>query len=92
MTMSKAVVTVVGKDKPGIIAGVANTLADHNINILDVSQTIMSDIFTMRMLINLEELEGQFNVLQDDLNKLGTDLGVTIHTQREEIFDAMSRV
>ncbi|AET30489.1 MAG: ACT domain-containing protein [Leuconostoc mesenteroides] len=90
--MSKAVVTVVGKDKPGIIAGVANTLADHNINILDVSQTIMSDIFTMSMLINLEELEGQFNVLQDDLNKLGTDLGVTIHTQREEIFDAMSRV
>lgn len=92
MTMSKAVVTVVGKDKPGIIAGVANTLADHNINILDVSQTTMSDIFTMSMLINLEELEGQFNVLQDDLNKLGTDLGVTIHTQREEIFDAMSRV
>lgn len=92
MTMSKAVVTVVGKDKPGIIAGVANTLADHNINILDVSQTIMSDIFTMSMLINLEELEGQFNVLQDDLNKLGTNLGVTIHTQREEIFDAMSRV
>lgn len=92
MTMSKEVVTVVGKDKPGIIAGVANTLADHNINILDVSQTIMSDIFTMSMLINLEELEGQFNVLQDDLNKLGTDLGVTIHTQREEIFDAMSRV
>lgn len=95
MTMSKAVVTVVtvvGKDKPGIIAGVANTLADHNINILDVSQTIMSDIFTMSMLINLEELEGQFNVLQDDLNKLGADLGVTIHTQREEIFDAMSRV
>ncbi|MGO0154261.1 ACT domain-containing protein [Leuconostoc mesenteroides] len=90
--MSKAVVTVVGKDKPGIIAGVANTLADHNINILDVSQTIMSDIFTMSMLINLEELEGQFNVLQDDLNKLGTNLGVTIHTQREEIFDAMSRV
>ncbi|WP_273750803.1 ACT domain-containing protein [Leuconostoc mesenteroides] len=90
--MSKAVVTVVGKDKPGIIAGMANTLADHNINILDVSQTIMSDIFTMSMLINLEELEGQFNVLQDDLNKLGTDLGVTIHTQREEIFDAMSRV
>ncbi|WP_273706705.1 ACT domain-containing protein [Leuconostoc mesenteroides] len=90
--MSKAVVTVVGKDKPGIIAGVANTLADHNINILDVSQTIMSDIFTMSMLINLEELEGQFNVLQDELNKLGTDLGITIHTQREEIFDAMSRV
>ena len=50
--MAKAVVTVIGKDKPGIIAGVSNTLAEHHINILDVSQTIMSDIFTMSMLIN----------------------------------------
>lgn len=92
MTMSKAVVTVVGKDKPGIIAGVSKTLAEHNINILDVSQTIMGDIFTMSMLVSLEELEGQFNALQDDLNTLGENLGVTIHTQREEIFDAMSKV
>ena len=90
--MAKAVVTVVGKDQPGIIAGVAQTLATHNINILDVSQTIMSDIFTMSMLVNLEKLDEEFNALQDDLNAVGDKLCVTIHTQREEIFDAMSRV
>lgn len=90
--MAKAVVTVVGKDKPGIIANVAQTLAAHDVNILDVSQTIMSDIFTMSMLVNLEQLDETFNGLQDDLNVLGQQLNVEIHTQREEIFDAMRRV
>ena len=88
----KAVLTVIGKDKPGIIAGVSNTLAEHHINILDVSQTIMSDIFTMSMLINLEKLDEEYNKLQDDLNGLGKQLNVEIHMQREEIFNAMSRV
>ena len=90
--MAKAVVTVIGKDKPGIIAGVSTTLAEHHINILDVSQTIMSDIFTMSMLINLEKLDEEYNKLQDDLNGLGKQLNVEIHMQREEIFNAMSRV
>jgi ACT domain-containing protein len=90
--VAKAVVTVIGKDKPGIIAGVSNTLAEHHINILDVSQTIMSDIFTMSMLINLEKLDEEYNKLQDDLNGLGKQLNVEIHMQREEIFNAMSRV
>ena len=90
--MAKAVVTVIGKDKPGIIAGVSNTLAEHHINIVDVSQTIMSDIFTMSMLINLEKLDEEYNKLQDDLNGLGKQLNVEIHMQREEIFNAMSRV
>ncbi|MDY5161903.1 ACT domain-containing protein [Leuconostoc citreum] len=90
--MAKAVVTVIGKDKPGIIAGVSNTLAEHHINILDVSQTIMSDIFTMSMLINLEKLDEEYNKLQDDLNGLGKQFNVEIHMQREEIFNAMSRV
>ena len=90
--MAKAVVTVIGKDKPGIIAGVSNTLAEHHINILDVSQTIMSDIFTMSMLINLEKLDEEYNKLQDDLNGVGKQLNVEIHMQREEIFNALSRV
>lgn len=90
--MSKAVITVVGQDKPGIIAAVASNLSKHHINILDVSQTIMQNIFTMSMLVNLETLDEQFNALQDELNQLGDKLGVTIHTQREEIFDTMSRV
>ncbi|MBK0039931.1 MULTISPECIES: ACT domain-containing protein [Leuconostoc] len=90
--MSKAVITVVGQDKPGIIAAVASNLSKHHINILDVSQTIMQNIFTMSMLVNLETLDEQFNALQDELNQLGDELGVTIHTQREEIFETMSRV
>jgi len=90
--MSKAVITVVGQDKPGIIAAVASNLSKHHINILDVSQTIMQNIFTMSMLVNLETLDEQFNALQDELNQLGDKLGVTIHTQREEIFETMSRV
>lgn len=90
--MNKAVVTVVGQDKPGIIAGVAANLAQHQVNILDVSQTIMDDIFTMSMLVNLTQLDKQFNLLQDDLNALGERLGVEIHTQREEIFKAMQQV
>ena len=90
--MSKAVITVVGQDKPGIIAAVASNLSKHHINILDVSQTIMQNIFTMSMLVNLETLDEQFNALQDELNQLGAELGVTIHTQREEIFETMSRV
>ena len=90
--MSKAVVTVVGQDKPGIIVAVAGKLSKHHINILDVSQTIMQNIFTMSMLVNLETLDEQFNALQDELNQLGAELGVTIHTQREEIFETMSRV
>ena len=89
---SKAVITVVGQDKPGIIAAVASNLSKHHINILDVSQTIMQNIFTMSMLVNLETLDEQFNALQDELNQLGDKLGVTIHTQREEIFETMSRV
>ncbi|OQJ68782.1 hypothetical protein BMS79_09810, partial [Leuconostoc pseudomesenteroides] len=67
-------------------------LSKHHINILDVSQTIMQNIFTMSMLVNLETLDEQFNALQDELNQLGAELGVTIHTQREEIFETMSRV
>ncbi|WP_188350747.1 ACT domain-containing protein [Leuconostoc pseudomesenteroides] len=90
--MCKAVITVVGQDKPGIIAAVASNLSKHHINILDVSQTIMQNIFTMSMLVNLETLDEQFNALQDELNQLGDKLGVTIHTQREEIFETMSRV
>lgn len=90
--MSKAVITVVGQDKPGIIAAVASNLSKHHVNILDVSQTIMQNIFTMSMLVNLETLDEQFNALQDELNQLGDELGVTIHTQREEIFETMSRV
>ncbi|MDF7626634.1 ACT domain-containing protein [Leuconostocaceae bacterium ESL0723] len=89
--MIQAVVTVVGRDKNGIVAAVAKTLSAHNVNIIDMSQTIMTDLFTMNMLVEWEDPE-RFNQIQADLTKTGEQLGVTIHIQREEIFDAMSRV
>ncbi|MDR3190895.1 MAG: ACT domain-containing protein [Lactobacillaceae bacterium] len=90
--MQRAVVTVVGKDHPGIIAKVANTLADHQANILDLSQTLMDDIFTMSMLVDVTTLNENFATLQTDLDVVGGQLGVEVHTQREELFNTMSQV
>lgn len=87
----RAIVSVIGKDQVGIIAKVTTLLAEQNINILDISQTILQDFFTMMMLVditNLEDLES----LQQQLAALGKSLGLTINIQREEIFQAMHRV
>lgn len=89
--MIKAVVTVVGQDKTGIVAGIANTLADQNATILDMAQTIMETTFTMSMLVSLPEAAA-FNDLQTALETTGKALAVTVHVQREEIFDAMAHV
>ncbi|MFC5542477.1 MAG: ACT domain-containing protein [Bacilli bacterium] len=89
--MRKAIVSVIGKDQVGIIAKVTTVLADRNINILDISQTILQDFFTMMMVIdvtNLKDLES----LQQELNELGKSIGVVITVQLEEIFRAMHRV
>lgn len=89
--MRKAIVSVIGKDQVGIIAKVTTVLADRNINILDISQTILQDFFTMMMVIdvtNLKDLES----LQQELNELGKSIGVVITVQLEEIFQAMHRV
>ncbi|SFB84796.1 ACT domain-containing protein [Fructobacillus durionis] len=87
----KAVVTVVGQDKTGIVAGIANELAAYGVNILDLSQTIMSKTFTMSMLVELGG-EDSFNELHAALKEKGTKMGVAVHVQREEIFEAMSRI
>ena len=87
----RAIVSVIGKDQVGIIAKVTTLLAERNINILDISQTILQEFFTMMMLVditNLEDLES----LQQQLAELGKSLGLTINIQREEIFQAMHRV
>lgn len=87
----RAIVSVIGKDQVGIVAKVTTLLAEQNINILDISQTILQDFFTMMMLVditNLEDLES----LQQQLAALGKSLGLTINIQREEIFQAMHRV
>ena len=88
----KAIVTVVGKDQVGIIAGVCNTLADHKINVLDISQTIMEGFFTMMMVVDLELCAESFANLQNVLKTFGEGRGLSIRIQREDIFDAMHKL
>ena len=88
----KAIVTVVGKDQVGIIAGVCNTLADHNINVLDISQTIMQEYFTMIMLVDASQCTVPFADLARALDEAGAQRGLQIRAQREDIFNAMHRI
>lgn len=88
----RAVLTVIGKDKVGIIAGVSAKLSELNINIIDVSQTIMDDYFTMMMMLELPKATINFDEVRAELNKLGEVLNVTISIQNEEIFDVMHKL
>ena len=88
----KAIVTVVGKDQVGIIAGVCNTLAEDNINVLDISQTIMQGYFTMMMVVDLSQCATSFDTLSEKLGAFGEGRGLAIRIQREDIFDAMHKI
>lgn len=90
--MIKIVITVVGKDKPGIIYKVAQTLAAARVNILDVSQTIMQDTFTMMMLADMANASSDFSELKQNLIHTGSELGIEINVQREEVFNAMAKL
>lgn len=89
--MRRAVVSVVGKDQVGIIAKVTTVLSDNEINILDISQTILQDFFTMMMIVDVTGIEN-LDRLQDLLSDIGNDLSLKINIQLEEIFQAMHRV
>jgi len=88
----RAVITVLGCDRVGIIAAVTAVLAESNANILDISQTIMSDIFTMIMMVDLASSSIDCRELQEKLAQKGKDLGVEIRLQREDIFRSMHRI
>ncbi|WP_086349069.1 ACT domain-containing protein [Candidatus Enterococcus clewellii] len=88
----RAVLTVIGKDKVGIIAGVSTKLAEMGINILDVSQTIMEEYFTMMMILSFSGKEINFEAIREELNLLGKELGVKISIQNEEIFNVMHKL
>lgn len=90
--MSKAIITVVGKDTVGIIARVCTYLADHKINILDISQTIVQGYFNMMMIVDITGLEGDFGQTAKELEVLGEEIGVKVKIQREEIFTKMHRI
>ena len=88
----KAIITVIGEDKAGIIAGVSTLLAEKKINIEDISQTIMQGYFTMIMLVNIETSTISIETLKCDLDTLGEKIGVKIILQHEDIFNAMHRI
>jgi ACT domain-containing protein len=88
----RAVLTVLGSDRSGIVAAVTGVLAQHNANILDISQTILQGIFTMTMLVDLGESDVEFLVLHDELDALSEELQVQIALQREEVFKFMYRL
>lgn len=91
MEQKRAIVSVIGKDQVGIIAKVTTILAEEKINILDISQTILQDFFTMMMIIDVTKYEN-LEALQQKLADLGEALGLTINVQLEDIFQAMHRV
>ena len=88
----KAVVTVVGKDRVGIIAAVCTQLASFGVNVLDISQTVMQGYFTMMMVVDVSESEVPVAELAKQLEEKGKEIGLSIRLQREDIFEAMHRV
>jgi len=88
----RAIITVVGKDTVGIIAKVCTYLADSNINILDISQTIVQEFFNMMMIVDLSKSEKSFDRIADEIAAVGQDTGVQIKCQLEGIFDKMHRI
>ena len=90
--VDRAIITVVGKDTVGIIAGVCTYLAENGINVLDISQTIVQGFFNMMMIVDIHDAEKDFNVIQEELGQVGEETGVIIKLQREDIFDSMHRL
>lgn len=88
----KAIITVLGADRPGIIAQISNLLFGKNINILDISQTILSSYFTMVMLVDLADMNVSYREMTDLLSVAGEQMGMEIRMQRSEIFDAMHKL
>ena len=87
----RSIVTVVGLDQVGIIAGVCNLLAKHNINVLDINQSIMNEFFNMIMIVDIEDANLDFEAISEALNELGDTLNVKIQIQHESIFQNMHR-
>ena len=90
--MDKMIITVVGKDTIGIIAKVCTYLSDNNINILDISQTIVDEIFNMIVIADMSKSTREFAAIADELRQLGEDMGLRILAQKEEIFTKMHRI
>ncbi len=90
--MKKTIITVVGKDTIGIIAKICNYLAENNMNILDISQTIVQDYFNMMMIVDMNQSDKPFTQVCSELEEIGEGIGVKVRCQLEDIFDKMHRI
>ena len=88
----RAIITVIGKDKIGIVSGITTKLAKQNINIIDINQTIMSEFFTMVLMVDLSKAKESFDEIKKELMLEGKKLGVEVKIQSEEIFNSMHTV
>jgi ACT domain-containing protein len=88
----KGIITVLGKDRVGIIAKVCTYLAEHNLNILDISQTIVQDYFNMMMIVDISGASKTLEVIVEELQQIGVEIGVEIKLQHEDIFNIMHRI
>lgn len=88
----RAVVAVIGKDTVGILARVTAICAEHRANVMDVTQTVMQDLFAMTMLIEISELSVGFSEFSDELKKAGDEMGLQIHVMHEDIFNSMHKI
>lgn len=88
----KAVITVIGHDTVGILAKVSTRCAEHNANIIEVTQSVMEDLFAMVMLVDITKITGEFSDLQNALVELGEQIGMKIHVMHEDIFNSMHHI
>ena len=88
----RAVVTVIGKDTVGILHKVSGICAEYNVTVIEVTQSVLQDMFAMIMLVDITKISGDFSELVDRMTALGTELGLSIHTMHEDIFNSMHSV
>lgn len=88
----RAVITVIGKDMVGILAKVSSKCAEHNVNVLEVTQSILQDMFAMIMMVDIDGCDVAFTALADELAAIGTEMGLSIHAMHEDIFESMHRI
>lgn len=88
----RAVITVIGKDTVGILHKVSGICAEYNVNVIEVTQSVLQDMFAMIMLVDISNINGDFSELVDKMTALGMQLGLSIHTMHEDIFNSMHTI
>lgn len=88
----KAVITVIGKDAVGIISRISEKCSQNNVNISDITQKVLNDIFVMIMMVDISDMDEKFTDFVDQMNVLGKEMGLVIHTMHEDIFNAMHKI